>query len=58
MREDSLKSRGRGPVVDHSTVMMTADEFSGGSKPVSEAGENDIIPMKDRKVARAVKGKN
>ena len=37
----------KGPVVDHSTVMMTGDEFSGGSKPVSEVVENDTIPMED-----------
>ena len=27
--------------------MMTGDEFSGGSKPVSEVGENETIPMED-----------
>ena len=37
----------RGPALDHSTVMMTGDELPGGSKPVSEIGENETIPMED-----------
>ena len=35
------------PVVDHSTVMMTGDEFTGGSRPVSEVEENEPIPWED-----------
>ena len=27
--------------------MMTGDDFSGASKPVSEVGENETIPMED-----------
>ena len=27
--------------------MMTGDKFSGGSKPVSEVGENETIPMEE-----------
>ena len=33
--------------MNHSTVMMTGDELPGGSKPVSEVGENEMIPMED-----------
>ena len=35
----------RSPVIDHSTVMITGDEFTGGSRPVSEVGENEPVPM-------------
>ena len=37
----------RGPVLNHSTVMLTGNELPGGSKPVSEVGENEMIPMED-----------
>ena len=35
----------RGPVLNHSTVIMTGDELPGGSKLVSNVGENEMIPM-------------
>ena len=37
----------RGPVLNYSTVIMTGDELPGGSKLVSEVGENEMIPMED-----------
>ena len=37
----------RGPVLNHSAVMMTGDELPGGSKQVSETGENEAVPMGD-----------
>ena len=37
----------RGPALDHSTVMMTGDKLPGGSKQVSEAGENEAVPKED-----------
>ena len=37
----------RGPVLNHSAVMMTGDELPGGSKQVSETGENEAVPMED-----------
>ena len=37
----------RGPVLNHSTVMMTGDELPGGIKQVSEVGENEMISMED-----------
>ena len=35
------------PVVDHSTVMMTSNEFSDGTKPISEIWENESVPIED-----------
>ena len=37
----------RGPVLNHSAVMMTDDELPGGSKQVSKVGENETVPMED-----------
>ena len=37
----------KGPVLNHSAVMMTGDELPGGSKLVSEVGEDETIPMED-----------
>ena len=37
----------RGPVLNHSTVMMIDDELPGGSKLVNEVGENEMIHMGD-----------
>ena len=48
IREASLKSRDEGVLLYiHSIVMMTGDELSGGSKPVSEVGENETKPLED-----------
>ena len=37
----------RGPVLNHSAVMMTGHELPGGSKEVSEVGENETASMED-----------
>ena len=37
----------RDPILNHSAVMVTDDELPCGSKQVSEAGENETVPMED-----------
>ena len=36
-----------GPVLNHSAVMITANELSGGFKQDDEVEEDETVPMKE-----------